>query len=799
LHVVTESKLSGAKIGKIFRFSLHWPSCLPQQDGIAMKTPANEPLQSAPAAHIPVALPGHENGQSFQSEDARGGSQQQVQLQSIVAGSPQLKQMRQLQTLAQAGSLQRMAISVPPPLLPCGHRSHGVVQRMIDPKSPPKTKDLAELERYLYGTPVNARGQTFEHAASMSTVGRTWFGMLEAALAEQDIERVLGLIPQVIEKVNAEETLSPHHPNAVWHGKQATEEALQHEVPYTIAKTSESVAIANEMRTLIIRSKILGADAKFMMGVMVLPDGQLIVAFSGKRTKLLVPMAGVLSSFPLFGKQVYDTDSISSADAQTYMQDAATGMASSKHFEYDDGGKIVRKRATKKDQGSYPANCAAAVALSVAKQVSPKSFSKGGQLGLTEVFLSGNPKSEVLIYNKETEDGERFTMKHQDVPSCHVCQMQLQHVAEEVVAMEKAGIATRLETDILALDKASAAMKSDLATLQAQLAQKELPAEALEAMNDALATAILAQQEAEREVAEAAGQVVRANKELAGIHTGIANLETSIAESLARGRALSKQEADLERESRQAAKLEKEIQQLTQRVAQLESELAALNEAGGWKYALGGFEKWYALFNALQKQPAFETATPSDIYGKLTGEIETQRGELGKKEASRGASSQDLDQQASVHAAARRKLAEKRTEHTTELGNTKGMVGDQLVRIASAERGQVVAGTRMMQCVARTEALQASIQQARVAAKEASVLRREINNLNKKTSANAQESRRKEMSLQVYRPPVSSSSTASNSNDVQTASSLASSSPAHASASLATDTSGKAPVHDPNS
>ncbi len=526
---------------------------------------------------------------------------------------------------------QRAPITKEPPvlksmLLPCGHESTCVLQRMITVE-PPDTTDLEVLEKYVFGIPVNNRNQTFEHAVKGNANGEMWFERLEILLNNKEVNAALLDIRRIIRLINTTEAKEPDHPNQVWRGVKAEDNAKSYEAPYSISKTGASIAMANDARNIILSAGIL-KEGKFMLGVLVLPDGKVIVALSGSRADLLGPLGDLLKKpLPLFDDQVYDIRSIAYDDKITYRSDAEHEAATLEHFG-EEQGKIVRKRGQdKEDLGSYPATCAAAVALSVAKSVSPKSFASGGKMGLTEVFVSTNKRSEVMIYNKHTSDGERFTMDSPDVPSCHVCQMQLGHVATEVVALERNGILVHLEMSMDEKKQEMVLMQKELESLLMKQKKMDVIASAKEELEALLQEGNKRQNEIKVQLQETQVLLKRCTDQLQDMTLRMGDLDKRIKEL----DALNEDRKWQITKKRQAAayvfQLEKEIKTLEQKVAKLTKDETDLSQAAStWNAPF--YTTWHEKIKELQSRKEFAGVEKDKMDTSLATHLKAEKGNL---------------------------------------------------------------------------------------------------------------------------------------------------------------------------
>ncbi|PIF29809.1 uncharacterized protein DUF4157 [Flavobacterium sp. 9] len=535
---------------------------------------------------------------------------------------PQVKQLSKISKLPPVSGI----------LLPCGHESQGIVQRMILFNLPPEAKDIEELEKYVYGTVINNRGQNFEEAISGHKDAHLWMDIIRDALYKKEIVRATQQIKNVIDIVNDSETKKPHHPNPVHKGKNggAKKLALENEAPYTISKTALSTSLVNKARKLIIDSRQLDTN-KFMLGLLVLPDGQQIFALSGNKPEMVKLVEMILEKdFQLFNNKVYDKTSISPEDEAKYEEDVSDEIGKNdKYFAYEDR-KVVRKRSVnKEDLGSFPANCSAAVALSVAKTVDPKAFTGSAKMGLTEVFVSGNPNSKVLIYNKLTAEGDSFTMHDEDVPSCHVCQMQLAKVASEVVELERQGITERVRMEI---DKTSYSIEQStkkLTALKQEKEQKSPLASQEKVLEKAFAEGKEKQLSLKQDLTNVEQKLKNTTKKLNKFNAEVEGLEEQINNLNYEKKGWDKEAKTSKKFELQMLAIESRIKKLEDKITELEADYKELHNAGkGFGIV---YTAWHKKIAALQVK--YPEVKPKDMESKLSKEIEALEKIKSKEEA----------------------------------------------------------------------------------------------------------------------------------------------------------------------
>lgn len=706
----------------------------------------------------------------FQFVDNRPEAIAQRKLQAIANSSQLSKQTTQLQQSIQKEGNNtgippqfqvpsRPVIEIGPPtlpILPCGHRDAGVVQRIIT-VLPPSKPDIEALEVYVFGTSINKRKQTFEQAATAEEYSARLFRLLQGDLDKKDTARALDRINQIIESVNKSETAAPHHPNPVSRSKEhAVKLATERESPYTISKTSESVELADKAKKLIMASAIAEKPLLFMLGVLVLPDGKLIVALSGNRSDLIAPLTELLlkAKFSLFGGTVYDVQAISKKDNKTYRKTAVAAVSSDKTGLFDfDKGRIVRTTVQERDDlGSFPATCAAAVALSVAKSVDPSAFAAGGRMGLTEVLVSTNSKSQVTIYNKETGDGEKFGLGHNDVPSCHVCQMQLESVAQEVIALERKGIVQQLE---LAIDKQSSQIEDLNKTLKdlytnlnkekdvqskSELLIKYLQElDVSQTMLDKKREAILA----DIKVLKEAYDPVLKELDL---------LDRKIEASFKNTAGIAAEQDKLKDLQKQKRQIESTVATLQSTIKTLQADQTTLDDKSKWTHA-PYYAEWYAHLKTMQnrKEKTFSSSTKDSIATDLTQDLALQQANLQKEQLGlAGKSSADI--QIEIN-----KLQDKRSAEHEAREKFKGRKRELAPTTEEFHRKNIEKDKEIKAIEEKKELLKQSMEQVKQKLKEteqagiaANFIEKKIEKIKDQITQTAIQLDRNKMSLKVY-------------------------------------------------
>ncbi|OJJ20220.1 hypothetical protein BKI52_17270 [marine bacterium AO1-C] len=333
--------------------------------------------------------------------------------------------------------------------------SSKVVQRMIR-QNPGDLTEWDAIEDYVYFTTINNRKQTFKQAVDryygkLDDSVKDFLRVIEENISKQEnMQSTLDNINHIITIINEHQTTNPEHPNKIWESDE-TNRALEHESIGTISRTTESEEKAKEIRQKIINRGIYDSTNrnKFMLAVLVLPNGKLVVGVSGsiRYDRKNILSNALKGDYNLLRNKIYTKNDIHYDDEATYKVAIADKMNPDSHSGVTgvtkESDKIMKHKA-----GSYPSNCAAAVVLSVASRISVDNYQGNKHLGLTEVWVTDNENSKVKVSNTHTDTHEQYGMKGKDnlheedvdVPSCVACQMQLEEVATEVVKLEREGI-----------------------------------------------------------------------------------------------------------------------------------------------------------------------------------------------------------------------------------------------------------------------------------------------------------------------------------------------------------------------
>jgi len=212
-------------------------------------------------------------------------------------------------------------------------------------------------------------------------------------------------------------------------------------------------------------------------------------------------------------------------------------------------------------------------------------------------------------------------MHHEDVPSCHVCQMQLTKVASEVVELERQGITERVRMEI---DKTSYSIEQStkkLTALKQEKEQKSPLASQEKGLKEALDEGNEKQAALKKDLSTVKGKLEKTTKKLNELNTDVAKLEDEI-------KILKQEENGWDNEvktSRQfKAKvlvLESNIKKLEDKITKLEADYNELHKAGSGFGIL--FSTWKSKIAALQiKYPGVKS---DDMESRLLQEIDAKK------------------------------------------------------------------------------------------------------------------------------------------------------------------------------
>jgi hypothetical protein len=343
----------------------------------------------------------------------------------------------------------------------------GVVQRMIDKDVPDVGGDDTEelcwpraslprvLIKFMVFEVVNSRGQTFEDAVG-EFVRLYPQNQQVVDLWKQAKSEVLNLtdrgpfypayekLVRIRQHINDHETTTPSHPN-----KRGI--SPDREAPGTVPQSELSRGAAARLREDLLRSLVKPRDhdegehgywaEKYMLGVLVLPSGQIRVAHSGfmgptQQARFDDIVRGAKYEPISYDEKAYAT-----------LQQHYSGHLKGEIREHSDRHEIEQEqkhprtvdKARDKVTGEVgnPAGvCAAAQVIGYDVSKLPRHAMIGKeQMALTEVWVSNNQDSRVSIFDADEE--ERRYRGDKDVPSCLTCQIQLLGVLAKLRAHQR--------------------------------------------------------------------------------------------------------------------------------------------------------------------------------------------------------------------------------------------------------------------------------------------------------------------------------------------------------------------------
>ena len=438
------------------------------------------PGQYDPGSERGQQLLGHELAHVVQQ--AQGRVRGQTQLAGVAVDDSSALEREADAMGARAAAAEPVNADTPAAL---GSASAGPVQRMIDSAVPrigtPIEESLRQvgqlqkiLVQYMFGQVVNNRGQTFEDAVEEfillypnHAIAAQWASARHDVLAEPRHD-ALHAAAQVLDgirtQINAHESLVPSHPNK--RGITPDQEASG-----TVPQSDTSRAAASQLRSDILQDLTLPGDynerddgrwsEQFMLGVLVLPSGQILVAHSGfmgpRQQDEFERIVTARGHLPVaHGEDSYH------ALQQTYEKilraDIKQHANHRIHVENKPHHDLYKAESTATGEIGNPAGvCAAPQAID---GVSSELLQGTTPLALTELWVSGNPRSDVPIF--DAHDQEQRYRGNEDVPSCLTCQIQLPGVLDDLRERQRA-------IDIDASIASAEGDRVDLAQVQALL------------------------------------------------------------------------------------------------------------------------------------------------------------------------------------------------------------------------------------------------------------------------------------------------------------------------------------------
>ncbi|PYI56596.1 hypothetical protein [Paenibacillus flagellatus] len=363
----------------------------------------------------------------------------------------------------------------------------GVIRRMID-SDVPSTTDWEALEKYVYRTLVNPRKMTFEQsvvehietrAAQHAQVSTAWEQVKTGLNSKSDIGDVVSKLADIRTRINTVKSTEPDHPNK--RGIDASQELYetipQSETSKTVAATIRQ-ALLNDftanVQYKIIRPKsgppkmvperyaggpIAGKwSESFMMGVLVLPNGDIHVSHSGfmgqTQNQAFRQIVQTNGGIPV----THDTDTDHDDLTRTFAAILQREMPKHAHHQIvQDNGrdKVQHDHPTsgaKLESGNPVGTCAAPQAVHPFNDPGlsdfPPELTGATAMGMTEVLVRYETKINVRmikgpdkkyrgnvkpVHVLDANDVSQSYSGNQDVVSCLTCQFQLRETLKRIV------------------------------------------------------------------------------------------------------------------------------------------------------------------------------------------------------------------------------------------------------------------------------------------------------------------------------------------------------------------------------
>ncbi|TMV46294.1 hypothetical protein FE783_26765 [Paenibacillus mesophilus] len=381
--------------------------------------------------------------------------------------------------------LQRGRSARPEKPAPRGNRSF--IQRMID-SDVPATTDWGALEKYVFRTLINPRKQTFEQsvvehietrAAGYAEISSAWEQVKTGLKSKTDIGEVASKLTDIRTRINDVKSLVPDHPNK--RGIDASQELYetipQSENSKTVAATIRQ-ALLNDftanVQYKIIRPKsgpakvvpdryggapIVGKwSESFMLGVLVLPNGDIHVSHSGfmgpTQNQAFVQIVQTNHGTPVTHDTSTDHDDLTRTFT-AILQREIPKHAHHKTVKDKGRDKVQHDHPTsraKLESGNPVGTCAAPQALHDFNDPNlsdfPAELTGNSVMGMTEVLVRYETKINVRMTKGpdkkywgnvnpvqvlDANDAPQSYSGSQDVVSCLTCQFQLRETLKRIV------------------------------------------------------------------------------------------------------------------------------------------------------------------------------------------------------------------------------------------------------------------------------------------------------------------------------------------------------------------------------
>jgi hypothetical protein len=362
-----------------------------------------------------------------------------------------------------------------------------VIRRMIDSDVPAAT-DWEALEKYVYRTLINPRKQTFEQsvdeyiatkAAGHGQISTLWEQVKAGLQSKADIGDVSSKLTDIRTRINAVKSSEPDHPNkrGIGPSQELYETIPQSETSKTVAATIR-LALLNDftanVQYKIIKPRIGPAkmvpdkyggnpivgkwSESFMMGVLVLPNGEIHVSHSGfmgqTQHQVFEQIVQANHGTPVTHDSTAAHDDLS----QTFTDILRREMPKHTHHQIvqDHGRDKVQHdhptHGTVVETGNPVGTCAAPQAVHPFNDPHlpdfPANLTGDTAMGMTEVLVRYESKVSVRMNkgaNKkymgnikpvkvlDINDAPQSYSGNQDVVSCLTCQFQLRETLKRIV------------------------------------------------------------------------------------------------------------------------------------------------------------------------------------------------------------------------------------------------------------------------------------------------------------------------------------------------------------------------------
>lgn len=342
------------------------------------------------------------------------------------------------------------------------------IQHMVETDAPANGATWDAIEKYVERTLINQRKQTFKEqveefiaagAGPAAAVNHDWQAFVAVrGQAGQELA-ALGHLRTIRTTINTHQSQTPDHPNkrGIGPGRERYQTVPQSAQSQTMATNLRGDMLAQLLPRFDGTTRIFtAADGStrrlpngehwattFMLGVLVRPDGQIMVAHSGfmgptqqAEFVRLVAARGATA----VAHNVASYNHAQDAFAEDLEQ---TGMPPDHSVATDDANKdkVVNWPATEAqpiEAGNPIGVCAASQLVDGVHGLNadfPAILTGNTTMALTEVWVAANPNSRVSV--NDASDTERRYSGNTDVPSCLTCQHQLRIVLRKLTDLRR--------------------------------------------------------------------------------------------------------------------------------------------------------------------------------------------------------------------------------------------------------------------------------------------------------------------------------------------------------------------------